>query len=183
MIDFNPMPTELKVDSSKVFDCLGPDPVNQQLKPPMTAIIQIFSDGNHAVACPFLDKATFRCRGLEGNIKCAYLAPVLQRETTPIMVLEASEPTEELTERFAERSYGELLKLFRRTSSMTQAILAEKSGLARPYISMIETRYTHAPLVSTARKIVKGLGLDEADWRAQLLISKAKSKKGPSIHK
>jgi transcriptional regulator with XRE-family HTH domain len=56
-----------------------------------------------------------------------------------------------------------VLRRERRRAGLTQAELAEKSGVSLPTIARIEAGYIEAPRVSTLRKLARGLGLEVRD--------------------
>jgi transcriptional regulator with XRE-family HTH domain len=63
----------------------------------------------------------------------------------------------------AGSTFPELLRLHRQSRGLTQAELAERSGLSGRAISDLECGLKQAPRSSTVRLLVRGLGLLEAE--------------------
>ena len=82
------------------------------------------------------------------------------------------------SERVAGSSFPELLRQQRLSRGLTQAELAERSGLSERGISDLERGLKQAPRASTVRLLVRGLGLPEAE--AAALLSAAQSRREPA---
>jgi transcriptional regulator with XRE-family HTH domain len=67
-------------------------------------------------------------------------------------------------------SFGERLRLLREAAGLTQEELAERAGLSRKAISMLERGERKRPYPHTVRSLVDALGLSE-DERGSLLAS------------
>ena len=57
------------------------------------------------------------------------------------------------------RGLGRMIKKFREAKELTQAQLAKKAKVERPYITMLETGAKKNPSLATLRRIAKALGV------------------------
>ena len=77
----------------------------------------------------------------------------------------------------AGSTFAELLRQHRLSRGLTQAELAERSGLSGRAISDLERGLKQAPRSSTVRLLVRGLGLAEAE--AAVFLRTAQSGRDP----
>jgi predicted ATPase/DNA-binding XRE family transcriptional regulator len=84
-------------------------------------------------------------------------------------------------ERVATSSFPELLRQHRLSRVLTQAELAERSGLSERAISDLERGLKQAPRTSTVRLLVRGLGLPEAEAAALLRAAQSRRKPTPDL--